>query len=236
MVDIAKSYIAAELVESILKPSAKIAQGFETYLFEMTNGKVYTGFVVSESARAVLIREATGVQRELKTAQIESRVIQKQSLMPDGLVNNLTPEGLADLIAYLQSLTGSAEPPRQRVRSSSAQDVKAGQGKQPDSLPAKYDDYQNMLDQLGIKKMRKGRDARVKGTADEATANPYKETLPDLMTFKDGTKVKTADQWPKRRAEIVEDFEREVYGRIPKNVPKVTWKVTSTVEGETGGI
>src|SRR5262249_48459249 len=119
---------------------------------------------------------------------------------------------------------------------SSAQDDKAGKGKQPDFIPAGYDDYQNMLDQLGIKKMRKGRDSKVKDTSDEATANPYKETMPDLMTFKDGTKVKTVDQWPKRRAEIVEDFEREVYGRIPKTVPKVKWEVTSTAEGESGGI
>ena len=29
--------------------------------------------------------------------------------------------------------------------------------------------------------------------------------------------------WKERRPEIVEDFEREVYGRIPKNIPKVTW-------------
>src|SRR5262249_14904017 len=69
-----------------------------------------------------------------------------------------------------------------------------------------------------------------------ATANPYKESMPDLMTFRDGTKVKSADQWPKRRAEIVEDFEREVYGRIPKDVPKVKWEVTNTAEGESGGI
>jgi putative heme-binding domain-containing protein len=107
LVDIGKRYSAAELVESILKPSAKIAQGFETYLFEMADGKLYSGFVVSTSARAVLIREATGVRRELKLAEIESRAIQKQSMMPDGLVGNLTPEELADLIAYLQSLTGS---------------------------------------------------------------------------------------------------------------------------------
>jgi hypothetical protein len=106
----------------------------------------------------------------------------------------------------------------------------------PDFIPADYDDYQNMLDQLGIKKMRKGRDGKGKDTSNEATANPYKETMPDLMTFKDGTKVTSADQWPKRRAEIVEDFEREVYGRIPKNVPKVTWKVTGTTEGESGGV
>jgi hypothetical protein len=119
---------------------------------------------------------------------------------------------------------------------SPAQDFKAGKGKRPDFIPADYDDYQNMLDQLGVKKMRKGRDARLKDTSDEATANPYKETMPELLTFKDGTKVKTPDQWPKRRAEIVEDFEREVYGRIPKNVPRVKWEVTSTTEGESGGI
>jgi hypothetical protein len=76
----------------------------------------------------------------------------------------------------------------------------------------------------------------VKDTSDEATANPYKESMPDLMTSKDGTKVKSADQWPKRRAEIVEDMEREVYGRIPKNVPKVKWEVTNSTEGDSGGI
>lgn len=112
MVDIGKRYSAAELVESILKPSVKIAQGFETYAFEMADGKIYTGFVVSQSAKIVMIREATGVPRELKLAEIESKVIQKQSNMPDGVVNNLTPEEIADLIAYLQSLTGGGAPPK----------------------------------------------------------------------------------------------------------------------------
>jgi hypothetical protein len=60
--------------------------------------------------------------------------------------------------------------------------------------------------------------------------------MPDLMTFNNKTKVKSADQWPKRRAEIVEEFEREVYGRIPKNVPKVKWEVSKTTEGESDGI
>jgi putative heme-binding domain-containing protein len=112
LVDIGKRYSAAELVESVLKPSAKIAQGFETYLFEMSNGKVYTGFVVSEGAQTVLIREGTGLQHELKRAQIDSRAIQKQSMMPEGLATNLTPEDLADLIAYLQSLTIGDDPPK----------------------------------------------------------------------------------------------------------------------------
>jgi putative membrane-bound dehydrogenase-like protein len=104
LVDIGKRYKADELVESILKPSAKLAQGFETYQFELRDGRSYTAFVVSEGAAAVLIREPSGVQRELKAADIEARHRLNQSAMPDGLAANMTPEQPTDLIAYLQSL------------------------------------------------------------------------------------------------------------------------------------
>jgi hypothetical protein len=99
---------------------------------------------------------------------------------------------------------------------------------------ARDGDHQNMMDQLGIKTLRPGADPNNQATFDEATANKY--PLPDLMTMKDGTKVTTAEQWPARRAEIQEDFEREVYGRIPKNVPGVTWQVTKTTKENSGGI
>lgn len=35
--------------------------------------------------------------------------------------------------------------------------------------------------------------------------------------------------WNRRRAEIAEDFEREIYGRVPKDTPQVTWSVVSNV-------
>jgi hypothetical protein len=95
-------------------------------------------------------------------------------------------------------------------------------------------DHQNMMDQLGIKALRRGADPKNPVTFDEATANKY--PLPELMTMKNGKKVTTARQWKARRAEIIEDFEREVYGRIPKQVPKVTWEVTNTSTEDIGGI
>jgi cephalosporin-C deacetylase-like acetyl esterase/lysophospholipase L1-like esterase len=101
---------------------------------------------------------------------------------------------------------------------------------------AKYDDHQNMMDQLGIKSLRRGPDPNNQATFDEATANPYKDSMPDVLKMKNGKRVTRLDQWPRRRAEIVEDFEREVYGRIPKNVPKVAWEVTATTPGDSGGI
>ena len=58
---------------------------------------------------------------------------------------------------------------------------------------------------------------------DEALANPY-PNLPEVLTLKKGKKVTApALRWNQRRPEIQEDFEREVFGRVPKSVPKVTW-------------
>src|SRR5689334_1008271 len=87
-----------------------------------------------------------------------------------------------------------------------------------------YDDHQNMMNQLGLKSLRPGPDPNHQDTFDEATANRCKDTLPDVLKMKDGARVTTPEQWTKRRAEIVEDFEREVYGRIPAEVPKVSWE------------
>ena len=69
---------------------------------------------------------------------------------------------------------------------------------------------------------------------DEATANPF-PNLPEVLKLKNGKKVTNAETWWKqRRPEIVEDFEREVLGRIPKNIPKVTWTVTNQTEAKIG--
>jgi hypothetical protein len=100
-------------------------------------------------------------------------------------------------------------------------------------------DHQNMMDQLGIKTLRPGangnnRQAPNYQNTDEAKANPF-PTLPDPLTLKNGEKVTTPEMWWKlRRPEIVEDFDREVYGRVPANAPKVTWAVTNTIKTTNG--
>ena len=95
-----------------------------------------------------------------------------------------------------------------------------------------------MMDQLGIQALRPGpsgnESAPILANYDETTANPF-PNFPDALTMKNGRKVTTPAEWAKRRAEIVEDFDREVLGRVPKNVPKVTWEVTKTAEAKVGG-
>jgi len=93
-------------------------------------------------------------------------------------------------------------------------------------------DRQNMMEQLGIKALRPGPSGDEKApnhaNYDEQLANPY-PNLPEILTLGDGRKVTTPEMWWKlRRPEIVEDMEREVYGRLPANLPKVTWTVAIT--------
>jgi hypothetical protein len=90
-------------------------------------------------------------------------------------------------------------------------------------------DQQNMMQQLGIRALRPGPsgDERAPNHAnyDESKANPY-SNVPDALTLNNGQKVTTPELWQKRRAEIIEGFECCVYGRVPKNVPQVSWSVT----------
>ncbi|MBU6399535.1 MAG: acetylxylan esterase [Verrucomicrobia bacterium] len=100
-------------------------------------------------------------------------------------------------------------------------------------------DHQNMMDQLGITSLRPGADgmhpqATNYQNTDEAKANPF-PNLPDPLRLRNGEPVSTPEMWWKlRRPEIVEDFDREIYGRVPSNVPPVTWRVTSTVRTTNG--
>ncbi len=104
------------------------------------------------------------------------------------------------------------------------------------------EDHKNMMEQLGIKALRPGPSGRAAAgdptgaNYDAAKANPFPD-LPDALVLKNGKKVTSAAMWwNQRRPEIVEDFEREVFGRVPKNAPKVTWTVTEKVNLEVGGI
>jgi hypothetical protein len=101
-------------------------------------------------------------------------------------------------------------------------------------------DHQRMMAMLGIKELRPGANgsnpqAPNAANYDEAKVKPH-APLPDPLVLKNGKRVTSAKQWwNQRRAEIVEDFDREMYGRMPKVTPKVNWEVTSTTNEEKYG-
>lgn len=73
-------------------------------------------------------------------------------------------------------------------------------------------------------------------TFNERVANPF-PNLPDPLRLNNGQRVTSAAMWNnQRRAELLELFEREVYGRTPKVTPKVTWEVVSTTREMNGDV
>src|SRR5579864_2352308 len=101
-------------------------------------------------------------------------------------------------------------------------------------------DHQRIMDLLHITALRRGADGDPRSphaaNYDEAKANSSAK-LPDPLVLKNGKRVPTSKiWWSRRRAEIVEDFDREVYGRVPGNTPKVIWEVISTTKEMNGEV
>ncbi|MFC5865195.1 acetylxylan esterase [Acidicapsa dinghuensis] len=112
----------------------------------------------------------------------------------------------------------------------------------PEQLKIQHDseaDHQQMMDQLHIQSLRpfrNGMDPKnpLYTNYDESKANPYPD-LPDPLTMNDGRKVTSSEMWwHERRSEIMEMFDREMYGFAPYHLPKVTWQVTSTTREKNG--
>ena len=117
----------------------------------------------------------------------------------------------------------------------------------PDAVPAAQapnpsaEDRQKMLDLLHITTpLRPGANGSNKAAPnyanyDESKANPY-PNLPEVLVMKNGRKVTTPAMWAQRRAEIMEDFDREIYGRVPAVTPKVAWEVLKVTNEKNGDV
>jgi hypothetical protein len=103
------------------------------------------------------------------------------------------------------------------------------------------EDHRRMMEVLGIKSLRRGADGFNRQSpnyqnTDESKANRY-SNLPDPLVLKSGQRVSTPEMWwEQRRAEIVEEFDREVYGRAPAVTPKVSWEVKESRRETVGGV
>jgi len=93
-----------QLLESILQPSKRIDPKYVSYLVETSAGKVLTGLLVSRTKEEVVLKDAQQKLIQLSTSQIEQLVPQRQSLMPELLLRDLTAQQVADLVEYLGTL------------------------------------------------------------------------------------------------------------------------------------
>jgi putative heme-binding domain-containing protein len=103
---ISQRYNRAELIDSIVRPAAVVAQGFGTNYFDMKDGRHVEGFIIREGTTEVVVRDIAGTETTLAKNAIAERGTRDGSIMPQGLVDNLTLQEFASLLAYLDSLKG----------------------------------------------------------------------------------------------------------------------------------
>jgi hypothetical protein len=128
---------------------------------------------------------------------------------------------------------------RMNVTSAAQSDRTTAAAPAPVRLTAE-EDHRRLMALLRITSLRRGADGNPQSehaaNYDEAKANPY-PTLPDPLLLKSGKRVESAEAWwRQRRPEIVEDFDSEVYGRVPAGTPPVRWEVATAARGTNGAV
>ena len=95
---------AADLLESVVYPSATIVRGYETYIVQTKDGRALTGLLARETADAVYLKTAERTEVRVPRASVDSLAPGRQSIMPQGLEGKMNRDELRDLIAFLKSL------------------------------------------------------------------------------------------------------------------------------------
>ena len=101
---IGKKLTRNQLLESILEPSKLIDPKYVTHLVETDDGRIVSGLLMEKDDDEVVLKDAQDKVHRILTKKIEQLVPQRQSLMPDLLVRDMTAQQVADLLEYLGSL------------------------------------------------------------------------------------------------------------------------------------
>ena len=93
-----------DLIESVLFPSASVAQGYQAWTVLTDDGRTFNGVMQEETPNEIVLAGGPGKTYRIQRASIEEIVPSDVSIMPDGIDKTLTDQQLADLVAYLKSL------------------------------------------------------------------------------------------------------------------------------------
>jgi len=96
-------YDRAGLLDQILNPSKAVAIGYETQIVATTDGAILSGYLLAKDEHGLVLKTSNGERIAIDTDEIEATRMSPVSLMPEGIALGLTPQNLADLVAYLST-------------------------------------------------------------------------------------------------------------------------------------
>lgn len=99
------------LVSDVLDPSNQITAGYNQYTIVTDDGRIFTGVLAAETATSVTLRREQAADDVILRRSIDVMAASTNSMMPENLEKEVTPEEVADLIAYLRTAYGPVAPP-----------------------------------------------------------------------------------------------------------------------------
>lgn len=94
------------VLRNILTPNAAMESGYRIFRMEMKSGDLIDALFVSEDKNAFVIRQPGAPDRRIDKKDVRSTKFIRRSLMPEGLLDALPDQSVADLLAYLMTLKG----------------------------------------------------------------------------------------------------------------------------------
>jgi putative heme-binding domain-containing protein len=98
---ITKQYMRREVLQSVLYPSHAISEEFQTKTVITTSGRAYTGVISSDARGDLTVLQSTGEKVTVLSAHVDEVIATRRSIMPSGLLDDLTIDEITDLFAYL---------------------------------------------------------------------------------------------------------------------------------------
>jgi putative membrane-bound dehydrogenase-like protein len=92
----------AALLYDILDPNSKVEPRFTAYSVLTLDGAVFTGLIESETSEAIVLKMAEGKTQTIGRSEIDQIKASEASLMPEGIEKEVSPQQMADLLAYLK--------------------------------------------------------------------------------------------------------------------------------------
>jgi len=104
LTEIGSKYPKEGLLDAIVHPSDGISFGYEGRQLKMKDGSTLSGIIASKTETDIDLKLPGGAKQHIKTSDVQSIKEMKESIMPEGLYQNISTQDMANLLEYLASL------------------------------------------------------------------------------------------------------------------------------------
>jgi putative heme-binding domain-containing protein len=100
-----------EILIHVLDPNREVSPNFLEYTVRLNDGRVLTGLISAETDAGLTLRRAQNQEDNILRSEIDEIGSGGKSLMPEGMEQKITPQEMADLIAYLRQQPSQKSAP-----------------------------------------------------------------------------------------------------------------------------